>query len=314
MYISAYEATVQRSTNKLASVVNYGIDYRGGNNDSSLDASQKSLLGRPASSLDRSQFRTCARNRKTSSSEWNMYDYNVHKSLVWLYYVEYANRNSQLQVNNAKDESGFSRGGLGVGVSNFSGWSAYNSSIPFIPCGQTNVLGNGSGEVAYAIRQDDGSVVATVYANRYRGVENPFGHLWKWTDGILIIAGATADNGGNNATIVYVADNPIYYNDSDTNGYSARGSAARVEGFVKDLLIGEYGDIIPTSVGGNATSFWADYYYTTIPTKTTKRGLLLGGTANSGEKNGILYSGTHASYWATNTDIGTRLCFIPQNS
>lgn len=35
VYISAYEATVQRSTTKLCSVVNTDADYRGGNNNSS---------------------------------------------------------------------------------------------------------------------------------------------------------------------------------------------------------------------------------------------------------------------------------------
>lgn len=47
-YVSAYEATVQRSTNKLASVVNTTEDYRGGRNDASLDDTAYTLLGKPA--------------------------------------------------------------------------------------------------------------------------------------------------------------------------------------------------------------------------------------------------------------------------
>ena len=37
VYVSAYEATVERSTSKLCSVANINENYRGGNNNSSLD-------------------------------------------------------------------------------------------------------------------------------------------------------------------------------------------------------------------------------------------------------------------------------------
>ena len=50
-YFSAYEPTVQRSVNKLASVVNTSTDYRGGNNTSAWDAAANSLLGKPATSI-----------------------------------------------------------------------------------------------------------------------------------------------------------------------------------------------------------------------------------------------------------------------
>ena len=50
-YISAYEATVERSTNKLSSVVNTTANYRGGNNNATNDANPNTLLGRPASSF-----------------------------------------------------------------------------------------------------------------------------------------------------------------------------------------------------------------------------------------------------------------------
>lgn len=60
-YISAYEATIQRSTGKLASVVNTSADYRGGNNQADWDALPKSQLGKPATSTSRTNFRAAAR-------------------------------------------------------------------------------------------------------------------------------------------------------------------------------------------------------------------------------------------------------------
>ena len=69
-YISAYEATVQRSTGKLASVVNTSADYRGGNNQADWDALPKTQLGKPATYMSRTAFRTAARKRGTTT-EWN---------------------------------------------------------------------------------------------------------------------------------------------------------------------------------------------------------------------------------------------------
>ena len=65
-YISAYEAAVQRSTSKLASVVNTDADYRGGNNTSGWDETNKTLLGRPATNISLTNFRAYARNRGSS--------------------------------------------------------------------------------------------------------------------------------------------------------------------------------------------------------------------------------------------------------
>ena len=115
-YVSAYEATVQRSTTTLCSVVNDDADYRGGNNDSSKDANSNTLLGRPATAISRTNFRAYARKRKSSTKEWNCMTYDIQKDLFWLFAVEYATLNSQKAYNAAKDSNGYAQGGLGDGV------------------------------------------------------------------------------------------------------------------------------------------------------------------------------------------------------
>ena len=313
MYISAYEATVQRSANKLASVVNTDADYRGGNNNAAWDGTYRDLLGRPATAVSRTNFRTYARNRKSTSKEWNCQDYNAYKAVFWLYVIEYANSNCQLPFNAAKDSNGYAQGGLGNGITTMSNWSDYNSYYPFVPCGYTNTLGNGSGEIAYDCKKEDGSVQSTVYANRYRGIENPFGHIWKWTDGINIQINPTEENGGDNTSKVYVANDPTKYNDSNYDGYTMRGLEARDNGYVKELVFGEFGEIMPAVVGGGSTTYWADYHYTNIPETTGLRGVLFGGPAHDGALAGFgyAYSSNAPSY--ANASIGSRLCFIPQS-
>ena len=94
-YISAYEATIDRTTSgtpKLASVVNETANFRGGNNNAEWDGSYRSLLGMPATVTSLTNFRTYARNRKADNTEWNCMDYHAYKALYWLYVVEYVQR------------------------------------------------------------------------------------------------------------------------------------------------------------------------------------------------------------------------------
>lgn len=144
-YVSSVEATVQRSTNKLASVCSTDVDYRGGNNNASYDGTYRSFLGLPATSISLNDFRTKARNR--GSVEWNCNLYRLHKMLWWLFAVEYANFDSQATFNAALDENGYRQGGLGAGVTtwDYGTWSSYNGNNPIIPCGVTNSLGNHTG-------------------------------------------------------------------------------------------------------------------------------------------------------------------------
>lgn len=308
MYVSAYEAVMQRSNGKLCSVVNMGTDYRGGANQTDWDGTYRTVLGRPVTGISRTAFRNAARARG-AGSQWNCNDYNSYKAIFWLYYVEYANRNCQTPFNAQKDENGFSQGGLGNGATTLSSaqWSGFNGYYPFVPCGHTDTLGNMSGEVAYTMQNADNSTLATVYANRYRGIENPFGHVWKWTDGVNIQVLTDADGGTSK---VYVADNPASYNDSNYNGHTLRGLEARTEGYVRGLVLGEFGDIMPSVVGGGTTTYWADYHYTNVA-NSSLRGVLFGGSANDGADAGFGCAHSYHAPSVTGATIGSRLCFIP---
>lgn len=315
MYISAYEAVMERSTGKLCSVVNAGTDYRGGNNQVDWDGTYRSLLGRPVTVKSRIQFRAAARLRNASATaEWNCLDYNAYKAVFWLYYVEYANRNCQLPFNAQKDANGFAQGGLGNGVANMSEWSAYNGTYPIVPCGHSDEFGNASGEVAYPVINEDGTTRCTLLVNRYRGIENPFGHIWKWVDGINILI--QSDEAGGESKI-YVSDDPAKFNDTSAmnESYTMRGLEARESGYVKGLALGEYGEIIPTEVGAGSTTYWSDYHYTSKPTGGAAlgfRGVLFGGYANYGAHAGFGYANSLNAPSNTHASVGSRLCFLPK--
>ena len=312
-YISAYEATVQRSANKLCSVVNTDEDYRGGNNNSANDAQSNTFLGKAATAISRTNFRTYARNRKEGSTEWNCMTYDAQKDLYWLFVVEYATLNSQKAFNAAKTAEGYAQGGLGNGVTSLDGtkWNTFNGYYPVIPCGHTDSLGNGTGEVDYQMPEEYDTNVLTVKVPRYRGIENPFGHLWQWTDGINVRISPNEPD-GDGLSKVYVCSDPSKFNDTNYDGYTYVGDEARTNAFVKSVIFGEGGEIMPSVVGGGSTTYFCDYHYTNIPTSVTLRGVLFCGRANDCANAGFVYARSTHVPSNTSAYFGSRLCFIPE--
>ena len=313
MYVSAYEAALDRSNNKLASVVNATEQYRGGNNNANYDGTYRSFLGRPATSISRTNYRNYARKRKTGSTEWNCMTYDAQKTLYWLFVIEYATLNSQAAYNSALTTEGYRQGGLGDGVTTWDGtsWSNFNGYNPFVPCGITDSLGNKTGVVEYTVTGEDGGTLKTFQVPRYRGIENPFGHIWQWTDGINVRISPTTENGGDGLSKVFVCSDPSKFNDSNYTGYSHVGNEARDGGYVKEVIFGEGGEIMPKTVGGGSTTYFCDNLWTSIPTTEQLRGVLFGGFAHDGAGAGLVFASSDCAPSYTYADVGSRLCFIP---
>lgn len=312
-YVSAYEAALDRTNSKLASVVNTTAQYRGGSNNSSRDEQENTDLGKPATSISLTNFRTYAGNR---GAGWCCNAYGPNKAVFWLYVCEYANFNCQLAYNASLDADGYHQGGLGDGVTtlNSTKWSNFNGYNPVIPCGTTNSLGNASGVVSYTMPDsyDTGNTV-TVSVPSYRGIENPYGHIWKWTDGVLCNIQADGDGG---KSLLYAAPewNPAKFASAINSDYKLRGELPRTSDYVKQLLIGEHGEMMPKTVGGGASSstYVGDYFYTNIPSSgEATRGVLFGGLAYYGAYAGFAYAAASNAPTPTNASIGSRLCFIP---
>lgn len=317
MYVSAYEASLQRSTLKLSSVVNETEDYRGGNNNANYDGKYNSLLGKPATQITRGDFRKYARNRNAAATtEWNCYTYDVHKTITWLFVVEYATLNSQAAFNAELTAEGYHQGGLGAGISywNWSPWRTFNGENPFVPCGYTDSLGNGTGEVSITVSNDDESITFTGLVNRYRGIELPFGHVLKWTDGCNIEVNPTEENGGNGLTRAFICHNPALFQDTNYDGYEFIGNIARTGSYIKEIVFGEKGDILPTVVGGSSTTYFCDKLFAVNNNviSTELHILTLYGIGHLGASNGLFFSATDNGISLALSNAGTRLCFIPE--
>lgn len=306
-YMSAFEGGIDRPSMTLLSAYGVGstnVNRRGGDDTADWDNTYRSLLGRPVTNLTRDQFRQAARKR---GSGWEMYTYNAHKILFWLFAVEYATLDSQKPFNAQKDANGFAQGGLGAGPTQMTDWTNFNNTNPLIPCGYTNEFGNGSGEKAYVVKNASGGTHATLMANRYRGIENPFGHIWKYTDG----ANMQVTTGDSGLSILWTTDDPSNFSDTSYTGYDKKGNICRTNGYAKKMLLGEDGDIVATEVGGSSSTYWCGYYYTNTSANRMQV-VLVGGDADDGSAAGLasVYTGNAPS--AAYRDLGSRLCFFPE--
>ena len=416
MYVSAYQAVLDRTNNKLCSIINEDPQYRGGSNISALDGGYYSQLGHPVSGygMTRIKFRECARKRNDSkTSEWNLYLYECHKTIFWFFVVEYATRNSQLAYTSELTSEGFHKGGLGGGVTQtwyltWLGWLSYNS---LCKCGYTDSFGNNTGclerimnyeydsvptdrvdytysstrtypkdfyliarwhdyklyrskqeTTGHTITETDyweqvdlyqgeydstvtytkdqfvssndnlymclqectgQSVTDTTYfkkqnrtilqPNRYRGVENPFGNFFLFTDGVNIRVSANVSNGGDGRSKVYTCYDPSKFSDTAYTDYKYIGDLLRESKMIQDVIFGDDGDVIASTGGGSATTGFCDYNYAGIPSSgESLRALLVGGYAYDGSADGLACVYSYLEPSGSDLHVGSRLCFRPE--
>ena len=313
--VSAYEAVVDRRTEtlKLASVVNNNTALRGGINTADWDGTYRSLLGLPSTNVSLTNFRTYARNR---GSKWGCYDYNAHLAIFWLFAIEYATLNSQNAFDGDLTTEGFHKGGLGPGVSNFSNWSAYNSYNPIIPCGFTNSLGNATGVKDFVLTEAQAEAYGSEHTESvpsYRGIENPFGHIYKWTDGFLGVG-----HTGGDYQEIWVCRDPEHY-DSVVNDYYTKFAdhEAAANGYCKAIVASDpslqaeiraYGDIFDRDDDGSSSTYFCDYHWHTN-TEGGVYGLQVGGRAADGSNDGLACFRAYNAPSSASAYFGSRLCW-----
>lgn len=270
----------------------------------------------PIISKTRTEFQTMARNNNRTNN-WNIYTYDAHRDLTWLFVVEYATLNSQKAFNANLTAEGYHQGGLGnrvtTGTVTVNGATTYS----FVPCGTTNSLGNGTGIIEYTHTNTnaEGTSTGTETFNvpRYRGIENPFGHVWK---NVIDVVVAGTDNS------VYICKDYTKFGtfEGGTNPTAEQLIAAGYElqdfkestitgQCVKKLVNNNQADLFPTVVGNGAstTTYYCDYHWTSAT--ATPRTLLIGGNSGYGSSAGLFLLYSHHGLDHSAADVGTRITF-----
>ena len=270
----------------------------------------------PIVSKTRTEFQTMARNNNRTNN-WNIYTYDAHRDLTWLFVVEYATLNSQKVFNANLTAEGYHQGGLGEGVTTGAVKVNGADTWSFVPCGTTNSLGNGTGIIEYTHTNTnaEGASTGTKVVNvpRYRGIENPFGHVWK---NVIDVVVAGTDNsvyickdytkfgtfeGGDNPTAEQLIAAGYELQDFKESTITSQ--------YVKKLVNNNQADLFPTVVGNgaSATTYYCDYHWTSAT--ATPRTLLLGGSSGTGSFAGLFYLSSNNGLGNSYAYVGTRITF-----
>lgn len=284
-YVSAYE--VYKSGDKLVSV--------------------KGQL--PTVNFNRTNGRTWARaNGFDGETKWNLYTYEEHRAICHLFLVEYATRNSQKAVNTELTPEGFRQGGLGSGCTTGAATINGAQTWSFMPTGSSDSLGSGSGEVTVTIQQTDqsGSNTSTITrkCNRYRGIENPFGHVWKHTDDVISVY-------SNGYRTWYKSVKPDQFTTNKNASYKSLCASTMVSsGYKTEIKATPTCDFFAVSVsGGSETTYWCDYNWDN--TDASEHCLLIGGRSDYGGLAGLFALSSYDGVGASAAVVGSRLTYLP---
>ena len=300
MFISAYRNTIYTDgdTTKIASVVSTDAKYRGGGRRSEYDQylstdQFKTDLGKPVSNISRAIMRTYA-----AATGQELLCYEFYKWIFyWNYVIEYANFNSQKEFNSELTSDGYHQGGLGLGLTawDWGSWGSYNGNYAITPCGYTNEFGNFSGVKAIQLQSPE----KTLYANRWRGFENPFGDIQTNLEGIIIKRDVARANSN-----VYTTTDVLKYGE-DYSLFDIAGVEIAQDGWIGTFNLGSKAEIIPSSIAGSESTYKCDYHWCNADS-VGNRTLRVGCGADDGGWAGLGCFLSHHGVGYANADVGFR--------
>jgi len=220
----------------------------------------------PITDETRAEFRTIAANRGTG---WRQQDFDLTSAIQLLYITEYADWNSQSMI--------------GMGRTEISGGTWTKDSYIGVT-GKSNSDGNGTNSV--------GGNTNDAYMT-YRGIENFFGNVYKWVDGINI-----------NDNVPYVCNTDTDFADDTTTGYTALGITLLASNDFVITLEQTARGFLPASVGGSSSTYLTDYYYQEAGWRVAQ----FGGHAIDGAGAGVVYWFLGDSSSVDYAFISGRLC------
>ena len=176
-------------------------------------------------------------------SKHYQYDIHTYAALELLYIVEFAHLNTQSKI--------------GAGIT--AGRAA-------LTIGETDVLTYHTGRVNGA---------DNVSAVQYRWIENLWGNVWNWVDGILIQSG-----------LVYICNDRAKYASSITSDYESTGLyTPTTSNWHKTDQDYNNCYLIPLTTGSSDSTYTCDYYYY----YSGLRGLNVGGSYSDYSNAGLFY-------------------------
>lgn len=143
------------------------------------------------------------------------------------------------------------------------------------------------------------------HACKYRGIENPFGNVWKFVDGINFVGDK-----------IYFCSDPTHYRTVDDDNttfkkapYTYVGKRCMSEGYLKTIAQFDKYPLLgyASAIGAGTNTYYSDYYYAQ-PTGVI---LIVGGAWHRGVSAGLWYWDGRYGAGDAYGSIGGRLCYKP---
>lgn len=272
-YCGVFEAVLEDVS--AGSYEGNGVTYDYSNDKLASVAGYQPVTGDP-NSLTRSEARQMATNR---GDGWEQNNHPGREALNLLHLIQYANYDMQTTISE--------------GITNLDSGSNNHAQNT----GHTTSLNGESGEVVITSLENGATGASETYAMSFLGIENIFGNVWEWVDGVNI-----------NDHTIYIAPGPPYQDDVFSDRYQPIGVALpQSNGYVSKVARNndyDYGTL-PAEANGNSSTYLCDYYYQ----NTGEEVLRVGGRWYSGWRAGPAYRSVNASSADSHRDIGSRLWF-----
>ena len=201
---------------------------------------------------------------------------------------------------------------IGQGIVSITDNSSYNCSSL---TGSTSALGNATGQATETINEIGGTQTPYTTSGKlavtYRGMENPWGNLWKFVYGINIW-GDGEMNGGQ----PFICSDFNFAESKRTDNYEGAGFCmANASGYIKAFGYSQKYDwlFLPSEIGGTSSLPVGDYAYVTANLNGYRIARLGGTWGGGGPAGAFCWFVAHGVGYRTRS-IGGRLVYVPTAS
>ena len=296
-------AAMDRTNSKLMSVVNSTAQFRGGNNDATLDSEYNSQLCKPVTNMAISSLRTAARQNGTL---WFANERVMQYVTAALKRVIFGNRNIQAAFNATLDANGLRQGGTGSGIDLPTDWNNNFHYYPYIRLDVGVDQGDLTGLISTTITENGASKAIGNIPSFY-GLKNDYKYLYAMSENMLLQCNA------DKSQSLFI-DNSIdgtQMNLSSVTGLTqiATGPVAEAGAwqYAKDYTLKNLAFLPKEELGGSSSTFFCDGYYNPAA-GSGLRGAGLLGLANAGGNAGSLCLNGHNGVSGASANWGAFLC------
>jgi len=280
IYLSAYEGSLYDVSESAYILDDAQVaDFTATTGDLLSSIANAKPISGATQDLTRRKCGILAENRGTG---WSQQYAATAACSQFLFIIEYAFLNSQTKI--------------GKGVVDKASGTGNESEIT----GATTLLGNASGMAAGT----NGLVSVS-----YRGEENIWGNIWKFTDGMNIYCDIA-----NSVHELYVADN-TFAESTQASPYANAGiTLPTMNGYISAMAYSDTCDwlFVPAETLGDSALPVGDYFYQTATSNGYKIARL-GGNWNSASYPGPFYWTVDYAPSTRFRTVGGRLVYVPES-